>query len=107
MYLCTPPSLNTPGFQQLYYYSTRPESTPPTPPFPSRMSSHLFNNYNIMRPSLNLPISPRIFQQLYATLLESTPPSQNLLPFQEIYMCDPPSIYPSLPEYTPLYNNYM
>ena len=74
-----------------------------------------------MRPSQNLPLPPRIypffqqlyatipestspsqnippFQQLYATLPESTPPSQNIPPFQPIYMCDPPRIYPSLPE---------
>ena len=28
-------------------------------------------------------------------------------PFQQIYMCDPPRIYPSLTEYTPLLNIYM
>ena len=29
-------------------------------------------------------------------------------PFQQIYMCGPPRIFPSLPEYTiPLFNNYM
>ena len=100
-----------------------------------------------MRPSHNLPLPPRIylpFQQLYATLPESTPPSQNILPFstnlfvrpsqnlplppriyppfnnymwpsqnlplssriyppfQQMYMCNPPRIHPSLPEYTPL-----
>ena len=43
----------------------------------------LFNNYNIMRPSQNIPLPPRIY------------------PFQQIYMCDPTRIYPSLPEYTP------
>ena len=42
-------------------------------------------------------------QQLYATLLESTPTSQNIPPFSTklMYICDPPRIYPSLPEYTP------
>ena len=47
-----------------------PESTP------------LFNNS--MRRSQNLPLPPRIyppFQQRYATLPESTPPSQNIHPF--------------------------
>ena len=48
----------------------------------------LFNNYNIMRPSQNLPLPPRIY-----------PP-----PFQQIDMCDPLRIYSSLPEYTPLFN---
>ena len=49
---------------------------------------------------------PRIyppFQQLYATLTESTPPSQNIPPFATtIISCDSPRIYPSLQEYTPL-----
>ena len=40
-----------------------------------------------MRPSQNLPLPPRIYS-----------------PFQPIYMCDSPKIYPSLPEYTPLFN---
>ena len=37
-----------------------------------------------MRPSQNLPLPPRIyppFQQRYATLPESTPPSKNMHPF--------------------------
>ena len=38
-------------------------------------------------------------------LPESTRPSQNIPPFQQMYMCDPPRIYPSLPEYTPLSTN--
>ena len=92
-------------YQKLY--ATLPEST------------HLFNNYNIMRPSQNLPLPQRIyppFQQiymcdpprLYPSLPESTPHSQNppphsqnIPPFQQISMCVPPRIYPSLPE-----NNY-
>ena len=57
-----------------------------------------------MRPSQNIPP----FQHLYATLPESTPSSQNIPPFSTtICICDPPRIYPSLPEYTPLFNNYM
>ena len=89
-----------PPFKQLY--ATQPESTPPSqniPPF----STNLY-----VRPSHNLSLPPRIyspFQQVYATLPESTPPSQNIPPFQQMYMCDPPRIYPSLPEYTPLFNN--
>ena len=42
----------------------------------------LFKNY--MRPSQNLPLPSRIYP-----------------PFQQIAMCDPPRIYPTLPEYTP------
>ena len=50
-----------------------------------------FNNYIYMRYSQNLPLHPRIyphFQQLYATLLESTPPSKNISPFSTT-TCDP------------------
>ena len=95
----------------------------------------LFNNYNIMRPSQNLPLPSRIYRPLFNKLLcailpESTPPSQNIPPppfqridicdpsriysssqkippFQQMHMFDPPSIYPSLPESTPLLNNYV
>ena len=89
--ICDPPS------QKL---SLPPEYTPPL----------FFNNYDIMRPSQNLPLSPRIypsFQQLHATIPESTPPSQNIPPFQQMHMCDPPRIYPSLSNYTLFFNNYM
>ena len=64
-----------------------------------------------MRPSKNPPPPPGIyppFKQLFVTLPESTPPSQsqNILPFLTT-ICDPLRIYPSLPEYTPIFNNYM
>ena len=93
----TPPSQNIPPFQQLY--ATLSEYTP------------LLNNYNIMRPSQNLTLPPRIyppFQPLkyYATLPEYTLPPRIYPPFQQMYMCDPPRIYPSLPEYTPIFDNY-
>ena len=83
-----PPKIYPP-FQELY--ATLPESTPPAQNIP------LFHNYNIMRLS----------QQRYATLPKSTPPSYNIPSFQQMHMCDPPRIYPSLPKYTPLFNNYM
>ena len=60
--------------------------------------------------SQNLQLPPRIYPP-FCNLLrcfripESTPPSQNIPPFQQIYMCDPPRIYPSLSEYTPLSTN--
>ena len=38
-------------------------------------------------------------------LPESTSPSQNIPPFSTT-ICDPPRIYSSLPEYTPIFNNY-
>ena len=58
-----------------------------------------------MRHSQNITLLPRIHPPLfnkciYATLPESTPPSQNILPFSTT-VCDPPRIYPSVPEYTP------
>ena len=65
----------------------------------------LFNNY--MQPSQNLPLplrnesTPPPFNYYNVIFPESTPPSQNIPPFQKIYMCNPPSIHPSLPEYTP------
>ena len=37
---------------------------------------------------------------------QNLPPSQNIPPFQQIHMCDPPRIYPSLLEYTHIFNNY-
>ena len=72
-----------------------------------------------MRPSQNILLPPRIyppFQQLYATLPESTPPSQNIGPTLLFNNCMrpsqnlplPPRIYPpfqqlyaNLPESTP------
>ena len=56
--------------------------------------------------SQNLPVPPRIYPPFRDFLKclripECTPPSQNISRFQQIYMCDPPRIYPSLPEYTP------
>ena len=80
-----------------------------------------------MRPSQNILLPPRIyppFQQLYATLPKSTPPSQNIgptllfnnsmrpsqnlppppsknIPPFSTTICDPPRFYPSLPECTP------
>ena len=119
----TPPFQNIPPFQQLY--ATIPETNLPSQNIPP------FQHFNIMQPSQHLYLPPRIypaFQQFYATLPESTPPPQNIPPFQQLYatlpesthpsqnippfstttiVCDPPRIYPSLPEYTPLFNNYM
>ena len=106
--ICDPPKIYPsvpeyrpyPPFQQLY--ATLPESTPPlqkyTPPF-QQLYATLPDS---TPPSQNVPH----FQcQLYATLPQSTPPSQNIPPFS-ITICDPPRIYSSLPEYTPIFNNY-
>ena len=76
-------------------YPSLPGSTPPplllcdvySAPriYPSLLEyTPLFNKY--MRPSQNIPLPPRIyppFQQLYATLPESAPPSQNIFQFWE------------------------
>ena len=72
-----------------------PESTPPSqdlPPFIVIMWG--------VSGSQNLPLPPRInppFQQLYATLPEPTPPSQNIPPFQQLCA--------TLPESTPPFQN--
>ena len=115
-----PPRIHPSPFQQLQYYGTHPESTPPSqniPPFLQLYATHP----EFTPPSQNLPPPP--FKQLYTTLPESTPPSQNIPPFSTtiilwdpqlpestlppwIYpppfsttICDTPRIYPSLPEY--------
>ena len=66
--------------------ATLPESTPPsqnTPP----LSGNLY-----VRPSQNLPLPPRT-------------PSPH--PSQQMYMCNPPRIYPYFPEYTPFFNKFI
>ena len=153
------PSQNLPLPSRYNLFSTNVYVRPPPPsqnlPLPPRICPP-FNNY--MRSSQNLPLPPRYtifstnvyvrpppppphriypslqeyapFQQLYAILPESTPPSRNiytpplfnntplfnnymrrsqnlpLLPriyrlFQQMYICDPLRIYSSLQEYTP------
>ena len=130
---CTPPSQNIPPFQQMY---VRPYPPRIYPPPPSPRTYPLFNNYNIMRPSQNLPLPPKIyppfqsiyvcdnsymrpshpspqnipvFQQLYATFPESTPPSQNigLPPFLTNVYVRPSQNPPLPPIIYPLFNNYM
>ena len=65
-----------------------------------------------MRPSQNILLPPRIyppFQQLYANLPESTPPSQNIGPTLLFNNSMRPSqnLPPPLQKYTPLFNSYM
>ena len=84
MYICDPPESNPPSqiippFNKCILCATLQEYTSPSLNIPP-----LFNNY--MRPSQNIPFPLRIYP-----------------PFQHMYMCDPPRIYPSLPEYTPLF----
>ena len=55
----------------------------------------------IYPPSQNIP---PLFN-IYATLPESTPPSQNRYPLLAT-ICDSPIIYPVLPEYTLFFYNY-
>ena len=120
--LSLPPRIS-PLFNK-FICATLPESTPPSRNIPSFSTTIcdppriypslpeytlLFNNY--MRLSQNLPLPPRIypvFQELYATLPESTPSFQNIPPFPTtIILCDTLRIYPSLPEYTPLFNPFI
>ena len=76
-----------------------PESTPTSqdlPPF-----RHLVK-------CLRIPeSSPPFSKCICATLPESIPPSQNTPLFSTTILCNPPRMYPSLPEYTPLFNTYM
>ena len=107
--ICDPPKIYPsvpeyrpyPPFQQLY--ATLPESTPPPSPRIYPPFQQLYATLpDSTPPSQNVPH----FQcQLYETLPQSTPPSQNIPPFS-ITICDPPRIYSSLPEYTPIFNNY-
>ena len=64
-----------------------------------------FSTNVYVRTFQNLPLPPKIYplldKCLFATLPESTPPSQNIPPFQQMYMWEPFRIYPSLPKYTP------
>ena len=63
-----------------------------------------------MRRSQNLPLLPEytpLFNKCTcATLPKSTPPSQTIPSFSTT-ICNPPRIYPSLPEYTSILNSYM
>ena len=129
-----------PHFQQMYICATLPEYTPPyqnTPPFsttkcdppriypppppriyPSFQQLYYYATGHTPRiyPSQNIPPP---FQQLYATLLEITPPSENtpppplldnymppsvseyIPPHLSTIICDIPRIYPSVTEYAP------
>ena len=88
----------------------RPSQNLPLTPPPHNIPPP-FTNY--MRPSQNLSLPPRIyppFYQLYATIPESTPTSQNIPPFLFLTtICDLPGNYHYLPEYTPPppFNNYI
>ena len=74
----------------------------------------LFNKFICATLPESTPLSQNIsppFQQLlyHATPPESSPPPPppRIYPPFSTTLCDPPRIYPSLPEYTPLFNNYM
>ena len=73
-------------------------------PLPPRIPSPLLNNYNIMRPFQALPPSP--LPEYNPSFDNYMRPSQNLpLPLRIclllITICDTPTIYPYIPEYTP------
>ena len=87
MHMCDPPRIYPSLSDYTLFFNNymRPSQKLPLPP---RIYSPPFNNY--MRPSQNLPLPP-----------------WNIPPFSTTtILCDPPRIYPSLPEYTPLFNNY-
>ena len=93
-----PPPFSTTICHTLRIYPSLPEYTP------------LFNNKPISDPpestppSRNIPPSQQIYY--YGTLPESTlSPSQNIPPLSTT-MCDTPRIYKSLHEYTPLFNKF-
>ena len=103
----------------LNYTGVKSENIPPSRLYPGR----LWAPQNLPRGR-----SWTIHRSRLRWLPESTPPSQDLSPFivimwsvfgsqnlplhPRIYppfsttLCDAPRIYPSLPEYTPLFNNY-
>ena len=104
---------------------TLPESTPPSQNIPPFSTTIILCDHPRIHPPLP-EYTPLFNKFICATLPESTPPSQNIPPnqttmrpsqnlplplriyplFQQIHMCDPPRIYPSLPGNTPIFNNY-
>ena len=111
------PSLpvNTPVFNK-FICATLPESTPHSqniPPFstticdpsgiyPSQNIRTSFSTNLYVRPSQNLPLPPRIFNNYMRHSQRLPPPSQNAPPFSTtIGICDTSRIYPSRPDYTP------
>ena len=124
MYMCDPPriypslSKYTPLFNKCIC-ATLPESTPPSQnirPFSTKI--YVMCDTPRIYPSLS-EYTPLFNKCICATLPESTPPSQNIRPFStNVYVrpsqnlpppfsptiCDPFKIYPSLSEYTPLFN---
>ena len=98
----TPPSQNIPPFSTTIILYDAPRMYPSLPeytPFSTNVYVQTFQN---------LPLPPKIYplfnKCLYATLPESTPPSQNISSFQQLYVTSQNP--PFLPEYTPLFNNY-
>ena len=81
--------------------SVKSEKIPPPPPDYTRVDCE--------RPRIYAGVDPELYPRgRLCWLPESTPPSQDLpllLLSCEVYSA--PRIYPSLPEYTPLFNNYM
>ena len=60
-----------------------------------------------INPSLPGSIPPLYCDYVRCLQLQEYPPPPRIYPlnFQQIYSCDSPRIYPSLPEYTPFFNN--
>ena len=104
--MCDPPRIY-PSLPEYTPYSTaicdRPRIYPSLPEYTPLLT-------NICDPPIIKPPSqfrPTFFDKfIRATLSESTLPSQNIPPFLTT-VCDPSRIYPSLPEHTPIFNNYI
>ena len=135
LYMCDPPRIYSSNQEYTLIFNkficaTLPESPPPPPKIPS--IPPIFNKFiyatllestppskNIrpfstnlcVRPSQNLPLTPRIppfSTNLYVRPSYNLPLLPRIYPpFQPIYVCDPPRIYPSLPEYTPILNKFI
>ena len=102
-----PPRIYTPPpFQQVWYYATLPESTPPSPEYTSPFQQMYLCDPPRIYPFLS-EYSPPFLTKLYVWPSQNLPlPPRIYPPVQPINRCDPPIIYPSLPEYTPLFNSY-
>ena len=96
IYMCDHPRIY-PSLPEYTPFSTRICDVPRI--YPSFPEYTPFSTNAYVLPSLNLPVPPRLyppFQQLYATLPKSTPPSPNIRIYhlyQSIYMCDPHRIF--------------
>ena len=115
MYICATLPEYTPPYQNTPPFSTTKCDPPRIYPPPLFSTTILLCDTPRIYPSQNIPPP---FQQLYATLLEITPPFENtppplldnymppsvseyIPPHLSTIICDIPRIYPSVTEYAP------